>query len=560
MIYSLHYRSVCSGHVRVYQAGAIEGHEEDGNYFRNATSDTAVSPVGNKLAQISTASGQHRTLNNAVFNTLPWAVSAILGLVFTPYIVHGFGAEAYGVLSVVLAIVGYLSFLDLNLDSAVVKYVAEYQGEGSVAKVNEVIGITICLFLTIGITGGLALLLSADLILTRFLKIDPNLITTARSAISIGAVGFLAGLFLSAVTGVVNGLNRFEITSGVKVVSSILISLGTVSLVKFGFGFEWVVALNVATSLLGFGILLCASKSLLPGISFKPVRSGKMTRTILRFGGYTFLGRLSHLIHFQADKVIAAVLLGSSAVTFYAVPSMLVQRIMDVITRLAYVTYPLVSELQGRKNLERIKDVYRDASRITLVLATAILLPVLIFGNKFFAAWMGPEFERNTGFVLQLSTVAFYLITLTNVPSLVLNGLGHVRITGLFSMTGGVLYLALIYPLTTVMGVSGIAASLLISRIVMVPIFLTYANRKVMGLPMVELLKDVYARPVILAVCVAGAARGLPLAGIQNIFLLIGAMALTGVIYLTFAISIGVFNREERQVVISYLHGLTRTN
>src|SRR6266568_1598912 len=118
-------------------------------------------------------SGYHRTLNNAVFNTLPWAVSAALALVFTPYIVHGFGVKAYGVLSVVFAIVGYLSFLDLNLESAVVKYVAEYQAAGSIAKLNAVIGITVVLFAVIGISGGLALLLSASKISHRLLNIDP---------------------------------------------------------------------------------------------------------------------------------------------------------------------------------------------------------------------------------------------------------------------------------------------------------------------------------------------------------------------------------------------------
>src|SRR5690242_8472326 len=107
-----------------------------------------------RLFRMGTLSGQVRVLNNAVFNTLPWAVSATLGVVFTPYIVHGFGAEAYGVLAIVLSVVGYLSFLDLNLGEAVVKYVAEYKGEESLEKVTDVIGTSISLFLAIGITGG----------------------------------------------------------------------------------------------------------------------------------------------------------------------------------------------------------------------------------------------------------------------------------------------------------------------------------------------------------------------------------------------------------------------
>lgn len=507
---------------------------------------------------MSATSGQHRTLNNAVFNTLPWVVSAILGIVFTPYIVHGFGEEAYGVLSLVLAIVGYLSFLDLNLQNAAIKYVAEYNGEGNIAKLNGVIGTTISLFLIIGVTGGLALLLSADVISSRFLKIDPNLVPTARSAIFIAAIGFLVTLLLSAATGVINGLNRFDITGKVTIGSSILISLGTVLLVKFEVGIAWVVVLNVATELFGVGLLIFVAKRVLPGLSVKPVLHGNMTRKILRFSGYTFLSRLAYLIKFQGDKILAGVLLGSSSVTFYAVPFMLTQRLMGAVTRLAAVTFPLASELQGKNDLDHVKDLYLNASRIIFVFSTAVALPMLIFGKAFLSAWMGPEFERNTGLVLQLATVALYLDAMTQVPGLVLNGLGYVRITGIFSVTAAGLNLAFIYPVSSIMGVSGIAASLLLSQLVMNPVFLTYVNRNIFGVPIVKLLKDVYARPAILAVFVGAMAAALPLDGTGNIFLVIGAMALTGLLYFIFAISVGVFSREESQAVISYLQTLTR--
>jgi len=507
---------------------------------------------------MSTTNSQHRTLNNAVFHTLPWAFSAILGLAFTPYIVNGFGAEVYGILSIVLAIVGYLSFLDLNLGLAVVKYVAEYRGEGNVAKVNEVIGTTLLLFLTIGLAGGVALLLSADVISIRFLKIDRSLVATARSAISIGAIGFLVTLILSAATGVVNGLNRFDITGKVTIVSSILISVGTVLLVKFKLGIEWVLVLNVVIELFGVGIMMFAAKRVLPSLTFQPVFHGTMTKRILRFGGYTFLGRLAQLITFQGDRIITGILLGSSAVTFYAIPFTLTQRLMGAVTRLAGVTFPLASELQGRNDLDDVKDMYLNASRIIFAFSTAVALPMLIFGKTFLGAWMGLEFERNTGLVLQLATVALYLNTMTQVPSFVLNGLGYVKITGLFSVATAGSELALIYPLSSIMGVSGVAASFLFSQSVMNPIFLTYVNRKILGVPMAELLKDVYARPVILAVFVGAAAAALPLNGTGNVFLVIGAMALTGLFYLSVAVGIGVFTHAERHTVISYLQSLTQ--
>jgi O-antigen/teichoic acid export membrane protein len=482
-------------------------------------------------------------------------------MAFTPYIVHGFGEEAYGALAIVLGIVGYLSFLDLNLGQAALKYVAEFRGEGSLAKINDVAGTIIFLFLGIGIIGGLALLLSVDTISTRFLKIRPDLVQTTRSALYIGAVGFPAILILSAATGIVNGLNRFDITGKMTIGSSILIAVGTVSLIKFGYGIEWVVALNVGASLLGFGVLIRTAKRVMPGLKCKPVFRGKMAGVVLGFASYTVLGRFAFVMTFECDKLLAGVLLGSSYVTFYSVPAMLAKRIMDAITRCAYVTYPMFSELQGRKALEQVTDLYLNASRIVFVLATSIALPLLIFGNKFLVAWMGHEFAGNAGMVMQLSTVALYLVAATQVPSLLLNGLGFVKITGLFALLGAGLSLALIYPLTSIMGmgVDGIAASFLISRIVSVPAFLIVANRKIIGLSIVKLLREVYVRPVILGALVWAVVCVLPIYRVHNIFLTIGAMALTSMLYIASAMIVGLFTNTERQAVITYVRKLSNT-
>src|SRR5207253_2884864 len=88
--------------------------------------------------------------------------------------------------------------------------------------------------------------------------------------------------------------------------------------------------------LLGIVILMWAARRVVPGLSIKPALHARQMRRMLRFCGYTSLGRLSYLMHFQSDKVILGILLGTSYVTFYSVPLSLILQLLVIskITRL----------------------------------------------------------------------------------------------------------------------------------------------------------------------------------------------------------------------------------
>jgi len=153
----------------------------------------------------------YRTINNSLFNFLGWLWPIGLSLLATPYIVHHLGKDAYGILALVIAVLGYFALLDLGLSTATVKYIAEYHAVGNQKMLQKVISSNLLIFIVIGIGGGTLLAGVTPFLVNNVLRVPPSLADVAEFAFYIGAVGFLFTMMLGVLTAIPNALQRYDI-------------------------------------------------------------------------------------------------------------------------------------------------------------------------------------------------------------------------------------------------------------------------------------------------------------------------------------------------------------
>lgn len=454
----------------------------------------------------------------------------------------------------ILAIIGYFALLDLNLGNAVIKYIAEYYAEGDLKKVNDIVRVTIFIYLFLGALGGLSIFALSSTITTQFLKIQEELLPAAQSAMNIGALGFFFTIILSALSAIPNGLNRYDITSKFTMVITSTTTLATAFLLYLGLGLKDIVILNVSLSFIGILCYVYICKRLLPGLRLTPAFNYLALKKVLKFGLFSSLSRLSGLIQFQADRILTGAILGVSWVTYYVVPFSLVRKVMTITARIGGVIFPVVSGLQGKRDYTNLTSLYLQSSRLILAIATALCLPLILFGDRFLGLWMGVEFEQKAGIVILLLTITLYLDSFTNVPSIVIDGLGRPKITGFFALANAMINLILIYPLGKMMGIVGIALSFFISNVCIAPAFVYYANKKILNLSIRKLIVSAYALPISSAILTVLPLVFVPKNRIDNIFVLLGIMIATTILYVLISGVIGVFTKEEKKQCLEYLH------
>ncbi|MFH1920435.1 MAG: hypothetical protein ABIP48_11185, partial [Planctomycetota bacterium] len=69
-------------------------------------------------------------IRSVAFNWLGRGCSFIITFIVTPIILHGLGNEAYGIWAIVMSAAAYYAIADLGLQSACVKYIAQFVALG----------------------------------------------------------------------------------------------------------------------------------------------------------------------------------------------------------------------------------------------------------------------------------------------------------------------------------------------------------------------------------------------------------------------------------------------
>ena len=84
------------------------------------------------------------------------ALSNIIALVYTPFMLRMMGQSEYGLYSLAASVVAYLTIMDFGLGNAIVRYTAKYNAEGKRQEQYSLFGMFFIIYIAIGILSLLA--------------------------------------------------------------------------------------------------------------------------------------------------------------------------------------------------------------------------------------------------------------------------------------------------------------------------------------------------------------------------------------------------------------------
>jgi len=494
----------------------------------------------------------NRTIHNAVFNLIGWMWPAALYLVTAPYVVRSLGTDAYGILVLVSTILGYFAFLELGLNTAAVKYVAEYYAKGDYNTINKVIGSTLAAYLLLGCLGAAIVASITSLLVTNVLRVPSSLMAVSKLAFYIAALGFLVNMVLSVFSSIPNALQRFDISNKIGILMGTVSTLLTVGLLALGYGLAEVVALNLLVSSASILVYATIAKIMIPQLSLRPSFDRAIFHSLVRFGGYTTVNRISGVILSQLDRMLVGMLLGASFVTFYVIPVSLAARIHSVISRLTMVLFPLASELWGSAQQDRVRAIYNKATRLVLLTSTSLAVPLVVLAPKILYYWMGEKFAETSSTTLILLVMYYYFASLTTVPYFVLDGIGRPQINAVFTTITGITNFVACLLLIPTYGLNGAALASLLS-VFLIPVYVIYVETRFIGTNSLKLLNTVYGRPLFAALIV-GLTTHLVLQNyIHSLVSLVVVFVLSILLYFAVALVTGALSGEDKRMFMRYV-------
>lgn len=393
----------------------------------------------------------------------------------TPFIIKSVGDSVYGLWIVILSVIGYAGLLEMGVQSAVIKLVAQYRASNDEEKVNGTVVTASVFFLTIGIGVAAFCWLALPSFLGYFMK-DPEWIDMGRDLVMVLGIDMLIVFQGYVFTGMIYGLQLYLARNIIDIVITALYAVLVYIFLNGGGGiYELAVIKTVvdAIAIIAFYVLCRKSNA---GFRLKPGYASMRTlREIISLGGKIFTSATMARIANNADPLIVSYFLSTVWASVFSIPKRILDYMREITWTITTGFMPAFSDLQGRNDAEGIRAIYINYTRYIFVLILPGLVSVFVYGDTFIRLWIGPEYADKGRVALVLLGTAFAVEALQPLLWKLFIGIGKLNsLVKTFSITA-LMYIAIGAVLASRYGINGIAASALIIAVINQVIFLRHA-------------------------------------------------------------------------------------
>ncbi len=331
----------------------------------------------------------------AALNYVSIVLHMVVGLIYTPYMLHMLGQSEFGLYSLAASIIAYLTVLDLGFGNAIIRYTAKFRAEGRQREQEEMFGMFLLLYVGIGVVAvvaGSVLTLNVD----RLFSAKMTTAEVERTRIMLWLMTFnLAFTFPMSIWGsIMTAYERFVFQRIVSIVRGVLNPVVMVALLVVGYK---AVAMVVVTTVFNVVTLLInywyCKHRLHIYVRFARFRWAFLKEVSI-YSFWIFLNAIMDRIYWSTGQFVLGIYKGAVAIAVYSVAIQLQQMYMMFSTAISSVFLPRVTSMVAKGNDRRaVSDLFIRTSRMQYIVMAYILTAFIVFGRPFIRLWAGEGYE-----------------------------------------------------------------------------------------------------------------------------------------------------------------------
>jgi len=511
----------------------------------------AVLPDAGRTARKQSLKKQF--LPNLLANGGIFVLNILLGMWYTPYLIHHLGVAAYGLVPLANSLTSYLSLVSLSLNGAAGRFLTLDLAKQEYGSANRTFNTV--LFGNVGLVAlTLPLVIGLALVAPHWFDIPVGLEVYTQWLFAATLFSYLLTLLQSSFSVSSWARNRFDLRNAVIA----LHHLARVGLVVAAFSLVqpalWHVGLGIfGATLLGFAGDVWLWRKLTPQLHVQLTSFDRSrVRELFSMGGWLVVNQIGTLLFLKIDLIVANILLGAEIAGEYGSLILFSTMLRQLAQTASTVLTPTVLAKYAHGDMKAVNRISQQAVKFS---GLALALPIgLICGlaQPLLALWLGPEFQRLAGLLVMLT--AHLVINLAVQPLFGLNmAFNKVSLPGIVTLVMGVMNVGLAVALARLgWGAVGIAAAgalvLTLKNALFTPIYAAYIQK----LPWWTFMKTMFL--IILAAFFVGgmAYAATQLIQVRSWFMLIAVGGGLSLLY-TAAVYFGLLRKEDRDLLFTLL-------
>ena len=399
-----------------------------------------------------------RLRRNVALNLVGHGVPLLAALVAVPLLIQGLGTDRFGIVALAWALVTMVGLFDLGLGRAATQLVATALGRGEDHRVGALVGNALAATAGLGLAFGAALFLGSSLLVERVLQVPGWLVAEAVAAVRILSLAVPAAMIGHSLRGVREAYQWFGTLTAVRGSLGTLLLLAPIAAMQVSPTLEPVMWALVAARWLALVVLAVLVRRATPtGWSPDPHE----LRPMVTLGGWMTVSSAMAFLMLYADRFVIGALLSLEAVTWYAAPAEVIQRLAIIPAAMMGVLFPAFSQLLA-EDRDAARRLYRRSRPTILALMTPPVVVLALFAKPLLSAWVGPEIAARSAPVAAILAVGGLIHGLAQPPFHLLQAAGRPDISARLHLVEAPLYIGYMLWLTVQFGITGTAAAWLL--------------------------------------------------------------------------------------------------
>jgi O-antigen/teichoic acid export membrane protein len=440
---------------------------------------------------------------NIVASLARVAAVSLVALVLPAYLTHHLPVSTYAAWVLILQLGAYVSYLDLGIQTAVSKFVAEYDARGDHAGAGRHASAGLALMMLGGVLGvGLTLVLAWQ-VPRLFSAMPANLYSDVRISVILVGSSLSFGLVCAVYSAVFLGLQRYWIPMTITVVNRASFAAIVVT----------VVALHGNLAAMGIAV---AAVNLLTGLLQvvawrKKASHIRVTRRLMHFG---VLKIVAHYCSLQFIGTIGLLFVAGLDVTivghydylqtaYYSIATLPTSFVLSIIGSMMGPLMPASSAMSTQRSASEMGDFLIRITRYTTVLLLLTGLPLMVCGFPILRLWVGPIYALHTLKYLRILVFANVIRNLCAPYATMICATGRQGAATATALSEGVVNLSSSIYLASRFGAIGVALGTVIGSFVSVSLHFAitmHFTRQTLGSSRSRLFLKGLLRPAVIAI------------------------------------------------------------
>ena len=416
-------------------------------------------------AEIGTAKTFTRNSALSVSRVL---VTTVVALLLPGYLTHRLPVKAYSAWVLLLQMSAYVGYLDFGVQSAVAKYVAEYDARGDLEAASRRASAGLAIMSVAAVLGIVLSAMLAWQVPSLFAAMPPALFPSVRISLILIGISLSLGLLGTVPSAIFLGLQRYGVPTVIVLVNRALYTLVVVIAVLLHGNLVWmgagVALVNITTSL----IQIAAWRRLASHVrlSYAYLNRGVL-KEMLSYCSVLGIWSAAMLCVTGLDVTIVGHY-DFSQTAFYSIATLPTTFVISIVGAALAPLLPNASALSTHRSPAAMGDLLARLTRYSLVLLALTGLPIMVAGYWPMSLWIGSNYAAHAAAYLRVLILANIIrhIGLPYATMLVATGRQKVAIAG--AAAESVINLSCSVWLASRMGAIGVAYGTLLGSFVSV--------------------------------------------------------------------------------------------